>query len=197
MTRRPSLPARLLCLCSRSRRLPTCSADPLPGTQPLEMQGDLAEQMVAGIDRFLLRQDRRIGRHARRGIGSATLSIAEKYNASVAPNRARLAKIIGAHEPREPVTALELVATTAEPALVGRGENFEAFAVRWPARARRARRRTAARAQVGPRRWPTWSPFPMPIRRPSNWRALRRASRPRRSSPGGWPRAAAACSCRR
>jgi putative membrane-bound dehydrogenase-like protein len=31
-------------------------AAPLPGTRPLEMQGDLAEQMVAGIDRFLLKQ---------------------------------------------------------------------------------------------------------------------------------------------
>jgi hypothetical protein len=28
----------------------------LPQTAPLEMQGDLAEQMVAGIDRFLLRE---------------------------------------------------------------------------------------------------------------------------------------------
>jgi hypothetical protein len=30
--------------------------DTLPGTRKLDLQGDLAEQMVAGIDRFLLRQ---------------------------------------------------------------------------------------------------------------------------------------------
>src|SRR5262249_36940057 len=33
---------------------------------------------------------------------------------------------------RERVTAFEFIATTAEPALVGRGERFEVFAVRWP-----------------------------------------------------------------
>ncbi|MEX2113362.1 MAG: dienelactone hydrolase family protein [Pirellulales bacterium] len=105
---------------------------PLPGTAPLEMQGDLAEQMVAGIDRFLLRKiDESVGkraRHWRRDFASA-----EQYDASVAPNRARLAKIIGAADPRKKVTGLEFIGTTSEPALVGRGEHFEAFAVRWPA----------------------------------------------------------------
>jgi dienelactone hydrolase len=114
------------CLCS------SALADPLPGTKPLEMQGDLAEQMVAGIDRFLLREiAESVGkrpRHWKRDVASA-----EKYNASVAPNRARLAKIIGAVDPRANVVAIELLATTAEPALVGGGEHFEAFAVRWPA----------------------------------------------------------------
>ena len=32
------------------------AAEPLPATQPLVIEGDLAEQMVAGIDRFLLRE---------------------------------------------------------------------------------------------------------------------------------------------
>src|SRR5688500_10322857 len=31
-------------------------AQPLDGTKPLELQGDLASEMVAGIDRFLLRE---------------------------------------------------------------------------------------------------------------------------------------------
>jgi len=106
-------------------------ADPLAGTQPLETGGDLADQMVAGIDRFLLQalndSIARRPRHWQRDVSSA-----EKYDASVAKNRARLAKIIGAHDPRSPVTALELLETTAQPALVGRGEGFTAHAVRWP-----------------------------------------------------------------
>jgi dienelactone hydrolase len=118
-------------VCAASIPCSLVSADPLPGTQPLEMHGDLADQMVAGIDRFLLGEiAESIGkrpRHWKRDVSSA-----KKYNESVAPNRARLAKIIGAADPREKVTALEFIATTAEPALVGRGENFEAFAVRWP-----------------------------------------------------------------
>jgi dienelactone hydrolase len=88
--------------------------------------------MVAGIDRFLLREIEesvaRRPRHWNRDVSSP-----EKYNASVAPNRARLAKIIGTADPREKVTAIELVATTSQPALVGRSENFEVFSVRWPA----------------------------------------------------------------
>jgi dienelactone hydrolase len=108
------------------------AADPFPGTEPLDMQGDLAEQMVAGIDRFLLREiDESVGKRARHW--KRDTSSTEKYNASVAPNRARLAKIIGAADPRHKITAVELVTTTSEPALVGRGENFEAFLVRWPA----------------------------------------------------------------
>jgi len=109
---------------------PSAGADPLPGTQALEMQGDLAEQMVAGIDRFLLREIAesigKRGRHWKRDVATV-----EAYNASVAPNRSRLAKIIGAADPREKVTAVEFIATTSQPALVGRGENFEAFMVRW------------------------------------------------------------------
>ena len=45
------------------------AVEPLPATQPLVMQGDLAEQMVAGIDRFLLRETAESAAR-RRGIGS-------------------------------------------------------------------------------------------------------------------------------
>ncbi len=37
----------------------------LPGTEPLGMQGDLAEQMVAGLDRFLMAEiEASVGRRA-------------------------------------------------------------------------------------------------------------------------------------
>ncbi|HEV3005092.1 MAG TPA: dienelactone hydrolase family protein, partial [Pirellulales bacterium] len=54
------------------------------------------------------------------------------YVESVAPNRARLAKIIGAVDTRTKCEVLELVGTTSQPALVGRGEGYEVYAVRWP-----------------------------------------------------------------
>jgi dienelactone hydrolase len=107
-------------------------ADPLPNTGPLEMQGDLADAMVAGIDRFLLGKiDASVAARARHW--KRDKSSADNYNASVAPNRARFAKIIGAHDERAKPTAIELLATTTQGTLVGRGENFEAFAARWPA----------------------------------------------------------------
>lgn len=107
------------------------AAEPFPDTQPLEIEGDLADYMVKGIDRFLLKQiDASVERRAR--YWHRDFSSAEKYNESVAENRKHLAKIIGAFDPREPVTALELIETTSHPALVGKGDGYEVYAVRWP-----------------------------------------------------------------
>ena len=61
-------------------------------------------------------------------------SSAEKYAASaIDPNRKRLASILGVRDARVAFDALELIATPDQPALIGRGENYEIFAVRWPA----------------------------------------------------------------
>jgi dienelactone hydrolase len=110
---------------------PALAVEPYPGTQPLEIQGDLADLMVQGIDRFLLQQiDASVERRAR--YWKRDFSSAEKYNESVAENRKHLAKILGAFDPREPITALELIETTSHPALVGRGDGYEVYAVRWP-----------------------------------------------------------------
>ena len=57
----------------------------------------------------------------------------EAYNKSIEPNRQRLKKILGVVDDRVPFDAPELVGTTKQSALVGRGENYEIFAVRWPA----------------------------------------------------------------
>ncbi|HEV7226663.1 MAG TPA: dienelactone hydrolase family protein, partial [Pirellulales bacterium] len=106
------------------------SAEPLPGTAPLEMEGDLADAMVAGIDRFLLNETAAsVAKRAR--LWRRDFSSPAKYQESVAPNRGRLAKILGAADPRETFDGLEFVATTSQPALVGRGEGYEVYAVRW------------------------------------------------------------------
>jgi dienelactone hydrolase len=102
----------------------------LPGTAPLDVQGDIAEGMVAGIGRYLDRAllssvDRR-ARHWRRNLSSHAA-----YAASVRPNRDRLRTIIGAVDARRPA-AMELDASFEQPALVGEGSGFKAYAVRWP-----------------------------------------------------------------
>jgi dienelactone hydrolase len=111
---------------------PSATHEPLAGTKPLTIEGDIASQLVAGVDRFLLKKidesvDKRAG-HWKRDYSSP-----EAYNKSIEPNRKRLAQIIGVRDPRIPFNAPELMATTAQSALVGKGPNFEAFAVRWPA----------------------------------------------------------------
>lgn len=104
----------------------------LPGTSPLTTTGDIASELVAAVDAFLLgelnQSVERRARHWKRDTSSA-----EAYAASVEPNRKRLAHILGVRDPRVEFDAVELVATTAQPARVGGGAGFQVFAARWPA----------------------------------------------------------------
>ncbi len=96
---------------------------PLPGTTPLKMSGDIASQLVDGVDRFLLGEiEKSVARRAEFW----------KADASIEPNRQRLAHILGLRDERIPFDAVELLGTTAQPALVGRGDGYKVFAVRWP-----------------------------------------------------------------
>ncbi len=104
----------------------------LPGTRPLVPEGDIASRMVEGIDRFLLRKtEGSVGTRALHW--NRDVSTAERYAASIAPNRGRLAHILGVRDDRIPFDAPDLVGTTARPSLVGRGAGYEVHAVRWPA----------------------------------------------------------------
>jgi arylsulfatase A-like enzyme/dienelactone hydrolase len=111
---------------------PAADPSPLPGTQPLTVQGDIARQLVSGVREFLLAETERAaadrGRHWKRDFSSA-----EAYNRSVEPNRKRLAHILGVRDPRVPFDSPELVGTLDRPALVGRGAGYEIHAIRWPA----------------------------------------------------------------
>ena len=110
---------------------PSATSEPLEGTRPLELQGDIASQLVAGADEFLLRETAEsVGRRAR--FWSRDLASAAAYDGSISTNRQRLGQILVMRDPRR-AAALELVGTPAQPALVGRGQGFEAFAVRWSA----------------------------------------------------------------
>ena len=69
-------------------------AQTLPGTKPLTIKGDLALQMVEGIDRFVMREtEASIGRRESRW--SRDFSSPEAYVQSVAPNRERFRKFAG------------------------------------------------------------------------------------------------------
>src|SRR5712691_3466651 len=104
---------------------------PLPGTTALTVTGDLSAQMVAGIDRFLMREIEQ-SVEARPKLWQRDFSSPEAYEMSVKPNRERFRKYIGATDPRLPVRALEYVSTTETPALVAETEQFSIYAVRWP-----------------------------------------------------------------
>lgn len=107
-------------------------AQELPGAAWLTAEGDLAMEMVAGIDRFATRELRasiaRRAAHWRQDFSSP-----ERYQQSVAANRERFRRIIGAVDARPPQIEMELIATLAQSARVGESPMFTALAVRWPA----------------------------------------------------------------
>jgi dienelactone hydrolase len=107
-------------------------ATPFPGTQPLTLQGDIASNLVAGVDRFLLRELEK-SETGRAKFWKRDFSSEEAYNQSIGTNRAKLGHILGVRDASKAFDAPELIGTTAQPALVGRGTGFEVFAVRWPA----------------------------------------------------------------
>jgi dienelactone hydrolase len=109
-----------------------CAArEGLPNTNPLVAQGDLAAQMVAGIDKFLLRElDQSMP--GRERLWHRDFASAAAYEAAIDPNRERFRRMIGAVDARLPVTGLEFISSTSSPAQVAQTDAFTVSAVRWP-----------------------------------------------------------------
>jgi dienelactone hydrolase len=105
------------------------SAEPLPGTQPLTEEGDLAAKMVQGIHKYL---DRELTASVpkRKPLWKPDYSSPEKYIQSIEPNRQRLRKYLGVVDRRLP-PKLEYVGGPDEPALVGETDRYRVYAVRW------------------------------------------------------------------
>src|SRR5262245_22956271 len=106
-------------------------AEPLPGTKPLTREGDLAAQMVEGIDKYLMRE-LAASVERRQQYWKPDFSSPEAYQKSIKPNRDRFKKMLGVVEKRVPFTDLEYVSTTTQPALVAETDKYKVFAVRWP-----------------------------------------------------------------
>lgn len=133
LLRAAALAALLLILASSSQAgQKLARPDTLPDTKPLTMKGDIAEQLVAGVDKFLLREIEASAKK-REKFFLRDYSSAEKYNFALTPSRNRLAHILGVRDKRVAFKSPELVATEGEFSLVGKGENYEIYAVRWPA----------------------------------------------------------------
>jgi len=103
----------------------------LPGTQPLTMQGDLAAQMVDGINTWLDRETS-AAPNRRATYWKRDYTSAAAYEKSIAPNRDRLRRIIGATDQRATRPQMILDATTAQDSVVGKGPGYKIHAVRWP-----------------------------------------------------------------
>jgi dienelactone hydrolase len=111
--------------------LPVAAQTPLPGTAPLTGQGDFAAQMVDGINDYLVRASA-ASPGTRAALWKRDYTSVQNYERSIAPNRERLKKMIGAVDPRVPAVSMELAATVSTPALVANGQRYKVYAVRWP-----------------------------------------------------------------
>jgi dienelactone hydrolase len=122
----------LLVVLALAEPLLAAEPTPLPNTKPLTLEGDIASQLVDGVDRCLLKEiDKSV--EGRERHWNRDFTTAEKYSASIEPNRKRLAHILGVRDARVSFEAPEYVATVNQPALVGKAGGYEIYAVRWPA----------------------------------------------------------------
>jgi dienelactone hydrolase len=102
----------------------------IPDTRPLEIKGDIASQLVDGVDRFLLQKISESSatrtRHWQRKFTST-----KAYNASIEPNRKRLAHIFGIRDQR--IVPVEFTRERVVDVLSnGPGGGYSVYAVRWP-----------------------------------------------------------------
>lgn len=104
---------------------------PLAGTEPLTMEGDISSHLVAGADRFLLRElEAAIAQRDK--FWKRDLTSAEAYTASVATNRARLAHILGVRDARVEKVAFQRSTDVGQSAVLASSDSFDVLAVRWP-----------------------------------------------------------------
>src|SRR5260370_27574768 len=89
------------------------AAEPLPDTQPLATEGDLATQMVEGIDKYLMRE-LEVAAKNRQEFWHTDSSSLETYNKSIEPNREHLRRILGLVPKRILPLEMEYVSTTTQ-----------------------------------------------------------------------------------
>jgi dienelactone hydrolase len=106
-------------------------AEPLPDTKPLTVEGDLAAQMVAGIDKYLMRE---LAAAPQRRKADWRWDYSAQTSLSVADNayRKRLRAILGVVDERVPNVRVEYVATTDRPSMIAETSKYAVHAVRWP-----------------------------------------------------------------
>ena len=106
-------------------------AQSLPDAKPLEIEADIASELVDGVDRFLLGElsasiERR-ERHWKRGLASPVA-----YTRSIDPLRTELAHMIGIRGDFVPFESPAVVTTVDEVQNFHRDDQFVTAHIRWP-----------------------------------------------------------------
>src|SRR5579875_959889 len=111
--------------------LSSLRAEPLPETKPLTRDGDLAAQMVEGIDKYLMRE-LAASVEKRKQYWKPDFSSLEAYTKSVQPNRERLKKILGVVDARVSPVVMEYIGEGTPSPLVAETDAYKIYSVRWP-----------------------------------------------------------------
>ena len=106
---------------------PVAAQGPIPGTKLLETKTDITSDLVAGVDRFLLRE------LANSSTMREEFWAGDDSDAIVKRNRERLRHIIGLRDARVAFDAPTLSATTRQTSLLASNEQMDVHQVRWPA----------------------------------------------------------------
>ena len=103
----------------------------LPGTELLTRKGDLAAQMVDGIHAYLLQRTAASVKD-RQELWHRDYANHKAYEASVAANRERFAKVIGLIDSRVPYATPTIEAQLGGASVVASGDRYKVYNVRWP-----------------------------------------------------------------
>ncbi len=110
----------------------TVSMERVCDASPLEMTGDIASDLVAGVDRFLLRKLEQSVHH-REAHWQRDFSSIANYKQSITANRQWLAHILGVRDKRVQDVEPRLLLPVSQSGSVGHGGNYEIFPVSWQA----------------------------------------------------------------
>ncbi len=105
---------------------------PLPEFPQLTIEGDVAAQLVDGVDRFLLKQIEKSA-SSRTQFWNRDLSSPANYASSISKNREALAKILGVRDQRVSFDAPEVVAAVGDAHRLTETSKYDVYAIRWPA----------------------------------------------------------------
>ncbi len=125
-------PSRTLALAALLLLTASLHADPLPDTKPLTTEGDLAAQMVAGIDKYLMRETAAAPEKRQRLWKVEKTTSRGDYLKLMQPKRERLAKLLGVVDERVKFSDLEYVGGPETPYVVADLPEYRILAVRWP-----------------------------------------------------------------
>ena len=108
------------------------SVRPCRAPDPSPLKGDIASELVAGVDRFLLKQlDESV--KTRERYWKREFSSLKAYDASIEPNRKRLAHILGVRDPLTQSGTAEHPDDFSYQLVAGSGEPASVRSIRWRA----------------------------------------------------------------